>query len=328
MEFHHVPILLSEVCENLAVKPDGIYLDGTVGGAGHSYEIAKRLRTGRLVGIDQDADAVKAARQRLLPFGDRAAVVRENYIHFDSVLDSLGIGKVDGILLDLGVSSWQFDDAERGFSYRTDAPLDMRMDQRQSLTAADVVNSYSEQELIRVLREYGEEKNAVSIARAIVREREKAPVRTTLQLADLVSRAIPARYHGKGHPAKQTFQAIRIEVNGELTVLSESLSRMVRRLKPGGRFCVITFHSLEDRIVKNCFRTEQNPCVCPPDFPVCVCGRKSLGRVVTPKPIIPSAQEQESNPRSKSAKLRVFERNSEPAWILGPSGRVIRMPEA
>ena len=324
MEFHHVPILLPEVCDNLAIRPDGIYLDGTVGGAGHSSEIVRRLREGRLIGIDQDADAARTAQQRLLPFGERATVVRENYIHFDSVLDSLGIGKVDGILLDLGVSSWQLDDGARGFSYRMDAPLDMRMDQRQSLTAETVVNTYSEQDLIRILREYGEERNAVSIARAIVRERANAPIATTLQLADLVSRAIPARFHGKGHPAKQTFQAIRIEVNGELTVLSDSLDRMVRRLKPGGRFCVITFHSLEDRIVKNCFKTAQNPCVCPPDFPVCVCGRKPLGRVVTNKPIVPSPKEQEENPRSKSAKLRVFERNEEPAWILGPGGRVIR----
>lgn len=310
MEFHHVPIMLDEVIDNLNIRPDGCYLDGTLGGGGHSFYICERLRQGgKLIGIDQDADAIAAAGRRLEPFGDHVTIVRSNYVDFDSVLDSLGLGRVDGILLDLGVSSYQLDEAGRGFSYREDAPLDMRMDQRQERTARDIVNGYSVQELSRIIREYGEDRFAQNIAKHIVQERERRPIETTLELAELIKEAVPAKFRTKGHPAKQTFQAIRIELNGELEVLKASLGRMIDRLNPGGRLCVITFHSLEDRIVKNCFRENENPCICPPDFPVCVCGRRPKGKTVTRKPILPSEEEQESNSRSKSAKLRVFERS-------------------
>ena len=310
MEFHHTSIMLPEVLEGLHIRENGIYLDGTVGGAGHAYAVCERLSGGRLVGIDQDQDAVATAAGRLSPFGEHAVVVRENYVHFDQVLDALGIELVDGILLDLGVSSYQLDAGERGFSYREDAPLDMRMDRRKSLTARTVVNEYSREDLIRILRDYGEERFAPNIAGNIVRAREKKPLETTGELAELIRDSIPARFRTGGHPAKQSFQAIRIEVNGELDVLAASLKRMIRRLTPGGRLCIITFHSLEDRIVKNCFREMENPCICPPHFPVCVCGRKPEGRVITRKPIVPSEKEQEDNPRSKSAKLRIFERVS------------------
>ena len=310
MEFSHRSVMLEETADLLNIRPGGIFLDGTVGGGGHSYEILRRLSgTGRLIGIDQDEDAIRAATERLSEFGDRATLVHANYVDFKKVLKSLGIEKVDGILLDLGVSSHQFDDAERGFSYRTDAPLDMRMDRSREQTARDIVNTYTETELYRMIRDYGEDPFAKNIAKHIVRAREEAPVETTLQLAEIIRQAIPARIRNKGgHPAKQTFQAIRIELNRELDVLKASLSDMIDTLSPGGRMAVITFHSLEDRIVKQAFRTAENPCICPPDFPVCMCGRKSRGRVVTGKPLTASEEELSENPRAKSAKLRVFEK--------------------
>ena len=310
MEFHHVPIMLNEVIEHLDIKPDGCYVDGTLGGGGHSYHIAEKLTEGgRLIGIDQDADAIAAAGKRLEPFGDRVTIVRSNYVRFAEILDELEIDRVDGILLDLGVSSYQLDQADRGFTYREDVPLDMRMDQRKEQTAADIVNQYSEMELFRMIRDYGEDKFAKNIAKHIVAARQKAPIQTTGELAEIIKGAIPAKFRMNGHPAKQTFQAIRIELNAELDVLTASLDQMIERLAPGGRLCIITFHSLEDRMVKNCFRENENPCICPSHFPVCVCGRKSKGKVITRKPVIPSAQEQEENSRSRSAKLRVFERS-------------------
>lgn len=309
MEFRHKSVLLNEVIENLKIKEDGIYVDGTLGGGGHSYEILSRLSDkGRLIGIDQDADAIAAATKRLEEFQDCGTILRGNYRQMTQMLHDIGIDKVDGILLDLGVSSYQLDDAERGFTYRTDAPLDMRMDRRQPLTAEIVVNTYGEEELWHVLTEYGEERFANRIANRIVRERQKNPIRTTGQLVEIIKASIPARNRiSGGHPAKRTFQALRIEVNKELDVLEESLDGMISSLNQGGRICVITFQSLEDRIVKNNFRKNENPCICPPEFPVCVCGRKPKGFVVTRKPILPSAEEIQENPRSKSAKLRVFE---------------------
>ena len=311
--FSHTSVLLEETIDGLNIRPDGIYLDGTLGGGGHSLEIVKRLSDkGRLIGIDRDQEAIEAATKRLSEYSQRVNIVRANYGEFRNVLSALQIDQVDGILLDLGVSSHQFDDMSRGFSYREDAPLDMRMDQRQEMTAADIVNSYSEQELYRVIRDYGEEPFAKNIAKFIVREREQEPVTTTFQLVECIKQAIPAKIREKGgHPAKRTFQALRIELNGELLVLQNSLSEMVDALRPGGRIAVITFHSLEDRIVKNTFRTEEKPCICPPDFPVCMCGRKSRGHVVTRKPVIPSEAELEANPRSRSAKLRIFEKIKE-----------------
>ncbi len=313
MEFRHKSVLLDECIGNLNIKPDGVYVDGTLGGAGHSLEIARRLTEGGLlVGIDQDQAAIETARERLAEYGDRCRIVRSNYVHMDEVLRDLSIGGADGILLDLGVSSYQLDTPERGFSYMEDAPLDMRMDQRQDKTARDIVNEYTEQELYHLIRDFGEDRFAKNIARHIVKARQDKPVETTGQLAELIKAAIPARVRAQGgHPAKRTFQAIRIELNQELTVLKEALDKMAGLLNPGGRLCIITFHSLEDRIVKTKFRELEKPCTCPPDFPVCVCGRKSLGRVVTRKPILPTEEEMEENPRSKSAKLRVFERNSE-----------------
>ncbi len=311
VEFRHTSVLLEETVGSLQVKPDGIYVDGTLGGGGHSYEIAKRLsKGGRLIGIDQDAAAIEAAGKRLGEFESRVTIIRANYAQMASCLQGIGITSVDGILLDLGVSSTQLDDADRGFTYREeDAPLDMRMDQRNTLTAREVVNSYSVQDLTRIIREYGEERYASRIAQRIERERSKKEIETAGELIRIIRSAIPPKAKEAGkHPARRTFQAIRIEVNGELTVLQESLKEMISLLKPGGRISIITFHSLEDRIVKDAFKTAQNPCICPPDFPVCVCGRKPLGRVVTRKPIIPSEQEQEENPRSRSAKLRVFEK--------------------
>lgn len=310
MEFAHTSVLLEEVLEGLCIKENGVYVDGTLGGGGHSYEIASRLKAGgRLIGIDQDGAAVDAASKRLRPFGDTVTIVRDNYKNISSVLDDLHINKADGILLDLGVSSYQLDEAERGFAYRTDAPLDMRMDQRQTKTAADIVNQYSEGELFRMIRDYGEERYAGSIARNIIRERQKERIETTGRLSDIIKSSIPmkARRTG-GHPAKRTFQAIRIELNDELTILNESLDQMIELLNDGGRLCVITFHSLEDRIVKNAFRSNEHPCICPPDFPVCVCGRISKGKVITRKPITADDEERERNPRSESAKLRIFER--------------------
>ncbi len=307
-EFKHRSVLLWEVIEGLNIKPDGIYVDGTLGGAGHSYEIAKRLTTGRLIGIDRDGDAIEAATKRLEPFRDRVTIVRNNYENMISELGNLGIEKVDGILLDLGVSSYQLDTSERGFSYMADARLDMRMDDREERTAEDLVNDMSEQELYRIIRDYGEDPFAKNIAKHIAAYRAKKRIETTGELVEIIKAAIPAKVRMTGgHPAKRTFQAIRIELNRELSVLSESLDGMIRALKPGGRLCIITFHSLEDRIVKSAFKKAENPCICPPKLPICMCGRKPLGTVVTKKPILPSEQETEENPRSKSAKLRIFE---------------------
>ena len=309
MEFRHTSVLLGETIDGLRVRPDGIYVHGTLGGAGHALEVCKRLSAkGRLIGIDQDQDAIIAASERLAAY-EQATVIRSNYCYMAEVLSGLGIDKVDGILLDLGVSSYQLDNSERGFSYRTDAPLDMRMDRRINKTACEIVNEYNEQDLFRIIRDYGEERFARNIARNIVREREKAPVRTTGELSEIIRQSVPAKMLAKGgHPAKRTFQAIRIELNQELDVLRDSLDSMIRLLNDGGRICVITFHSLEDRIVKNAFRTAENPCICPPDFPVCVCGRKPLGKVITRKPVLPGQEELADNPRSASAKLRIFER--------------------
>ena len=310
MEFRHTSVLLEEVIENLHINPDGTYVDGTLGGGGHSYHIAERLSPkGRLLGIDQDDAAIEAAGERLSVFGDKVTIVRSNYKDMDQVLRDNGICGVDGIVLDLGVSSYQLDTAERGFSYKYDTGLDMRMDRRQTLTAKDIVNTYSLQELSRIIRDYGEDKFAQNIARHIAQAREKEPIETTGQLNDIIRGAIPAKMRTVGgHPSKRTFQAIRIACNSELDVLRDSLSMMVDLLKPGGRLCIITFHSLEDRIVKSAFRTYENPCVCPPDFPVCVCGRKSRGKVITRKPVLPGAEETKENKRAKSAKLRVFEK--------------------
>lgn len=310
MEFNHYSVLLEETIRNLNVKEDGIYVDGTLGGAGHASQVCKQLsHRGRFIGIDQDADAIKASSERLAPYGEIVTIVRNNYCNMKQVIEELGIEKVDGIVLDLGVSSYQLDTTERGFSYREDAPLDMRMDDRKDLTAKDIVNTYSEMELYRIIRDYGEDKFAKNIAKHIVRMRNEAPIETTFQLTEAIKAAIPAKIRmNTGHPAKKTFQAIRIECNKELEVLKNTLKDMIEILNPGGRICVITFHSLEDRIVKNIFRECENPCICPPSFPVCVCGRESLGKVITRKPILPSEEELEVNSRSKSAKLRVFER--------------------
>lgn len=310
MEFKHKSVLLEETIEGLRVKPDGIYVDGTLGGAGHAAEVCKRLSAkGRFIGIDQDQDAIVAASERLAGYGDRVTIIRSNYCYMVSELKRLGIDRVDGILLDLGVSSYQLDNEERGFTYRTDAPLDMRMDQRQSRTAADIINGYDEKELYRIIRDYGEDKFAKNIAKHIAAARQEAPIRTTGELTDIIRRAIPMKIQAAGgHPAKRTFQAVRIELNRELDVLRDSLDGMIDILGDGGRICVITFHSLEDRIVKTIFRKNENPCTCPPDFPVCVCGKKSKGKVITRKPVLPGKAEQEENPRSKSAKLRIFER--------------------
>ena len=311
MEFKHYSVLLEETIENLNIKPDGIYVDGTLGGGGHSYQIAKRLSDkGRLIGIDQDADAIQAAGERLEEFKDRVTIIRSNYANMKEELERIGIQKVDGIILDLGVSSFQLDTPERGFTYREEsAPLDMRMDDRQSLTARDIVNDYSEQELFRIIRDYGEDRFAKNIAKHIVQAREKKPIETTGDLTEIIRGAIPMKVQVTGgHPAKRTFQAIRIELNHELDVLQENLDTMIEMLNPGGRICIITFHSLEDRIVKVNFKRNENPCTCTSDFPVCVCGAVSKGKVVTRKPILPSEEELEANSRSKSAKLRVFER--------------------
>ena len=310
MKFEHTSVLLEEVLDHLAIRPEGIYVDGTLGGGGHSYHILERLTEGgRLIGIDQDTDAIAAAGERLSAFGDAVTIVHDNYEHIGEVLHDLGIEKVDGILLDLGVSSYQLDNPERGFTYRTDAPLDMRMDQSSALTAKEIVNTYPEEELTRILREYGEERCAARIASNIVKARNKKPLETTGELSAIVRASIPAKMREKGgNPDKRTFQAIRIACNRELDVLRDSLDTMIDLLTPGGRLCVITFHSLEDRIVKNAFKRNENPCTCPPEFPVCVCGKKSKGRVITRKAITPSAHELEVNRRSASAKLRVFER--------------------
>ncbi len=308
MEFHHISVLLNECIDNLNITPDGIYVDGTMGGGGHSLEIAKRLTTGRLICIDQDPNAHEAAGKRLAEYKDRITFVRDNFGNIANILDGLGIEKIDGMLLDIGVSSHQLDEAERGFSYQQDAPLDMRMNPDRPFSAYDVVNGYDEDELDRVIFTYGEERWARRIAQFIVKERENKPIETTGELVDIIKKAVPkgARKDGP-HPAKRTFQAIRIEVNGELEVLQRAIDDVAARLAVGGRLCIITFHSLEDRIVKEAFRKQENPCICPPQFPVCVCGKKPLGRVITRKPILPSKEELEENPRSRSAKLRVLE---------------------
>ena len=310
MEFKHKSVLLEETIDGLNIKPDGIYVDGTLGGAGHASEVCRRLSAkGRFIGIDQDQDAIVAASDRLAAYEDRVTIIRSNYCYMANELHSLGIQKVNGIVLDLGVSSYQLDNEERGFTYRTDAPLDMRMDQRQSRTAADIVNGYEEKELYRIIRDYGEDKFAKNIAKHIVAARQQSPIRTTGERTEIIRQSIPMKMQVTGgHPAKRTFQAIRIELNRELDVLRESLDGMIDLLDDGGRICIITFHSLEDRIVKTIFRKNENPCTCPSDFPVCVCGKKSKGKVITRKPILPTTAEQEENPRSKSAKLRIFER--------------------
>ena len=311
MEFVHKSVLLKETIDGLKIKPDGIYVDGTLGGGGHASEVARRLSDkGSIIGIDQDAAAIEAAGIRLKDFGEKVTIVRSNYCDTKSQLGKLGIDKVDGIVLDLGVSSYQLDTAERGFSYREDAPLDMRMDRRQKMTARDIVNDYEERELYRVIRDYGEDKFAKNIAKHIVATRQKAPIETTGQLTEIIRASIPMKFQKKsGHPAKRTFQAIRIELNQELEVLKNSLDAMIDLLNPGGRLCIITFHSLEDRIVKSAFRKNENPCTCPSDFPVCVCGKISKGSIITRKPILPSKEEMEENSRAKSAKLRIFERS-------------------
>ncbi len=311
MEFNHKSVLLKETIDGLNVKPDGIYVDGTLGGGGHSYEVCVRLgEKGSIIGIDQDEAAIAAAGVRLKDFGEKVTIVRSNYCNVKSVLHELGIDRVDGIMLDLGVSSYQLDTAERGFSYREDAPLDMRMDRRQVMTARDIVNDYSEMALYCVIRDYGEDKFAKNIAKHIVRERSRRTIETTGELTEIIRGAIPMKYQKKGgHPAKRTFQAIRIELNRELEVLKNSLDDMIEILNSGGRLCIITFHSLEDRIVKSTFRKNENPCTCPSDFPVCVCGKVSKGRVITRKPVLPGEAEISGNSRAKSAKLRIFERS-------------------
>lgn len=310
ISFNHNPVLLKEVLEGLAIKPDGIYVDGTLGGAGHSYEIVKRLEQGRLIGIDQDSDAIAASTARLQEYGDRVTIVRSNYENMTEVLDELKIEKVSGILLDLGVSSYQLDTPDRGFSYRNDAPLDMRMDRRSEKTARDIVNGYPEMELFRIIRDYGEDRFAKNIAKHICIARAEKPIETTFELNEIIRASIPAKVRESGgHPSKRTFQALRIELNRELEVLQDSIDSMIERLEPGGRLCIITFHSLEDRIVKTAFNKNENPCTCPPEFPICVCGKKSRGKNVTRKAIVPCEGEQDTNPRSKSSKLRIFEKN-------------------
>ena len=311
MAFRHTSVLLEETVDGLAVKPDGIYVDATLGGGGHAFEVCSKLSSkGSFIGIDQDAAAIEAAGARLLDFGERVTIIRSNYCDMKPRLHEIGIDKVDGIILDLGVSSYQLDTAERGFSYRADAPLDMRMDQRQKMTAKDIVNGYSESDLYRVIRDYGEDRFAKNIAKHIVIARGKGPIETTGQLNEIIRQAIPMKIQKtSGHPSKRTYQAIRIELNRELEVLRDTLDDMIELLNPGGRICIITFHSLEDRIVKSAFRKNENPCTCPSHFPVCVCGNVSKGKVITRKPILPSEEELEENSRSKSAKLRIFERS-------------------
>lgn len=308
MEFKHTSVLLNETIDSMMVRSDGIYLDGTLGGAGHSSHIASKLTTGHLYGTDQDGDAIEAATKRLEPYKDKVSIIRSNYRNAVGILREMGVDGADGILLDLGVSSWQFDNGDRGFSYNTDAPLDMRMDTRKDLSAAVIVNEYPEEEIRRILRDYGEERFAPQIASRIVKVRSTKRIETTFELNDIIRDSIPARFRANGHPSRQTYQALRIACNDELDVLEGSLEEMADFLKPGGRLCIITFHSLEDRIVKNAFKRFEDPCICPPGFPKCVCGRISKGKVITRKPIVPSEEEIKDNPRSRSAKLRVFER--------------------
>ena len=309
MEFKHVSVLLEETLDGLNIKPDGLYMDGTLGGGGHSFHIAERLISGHLYGIDQDADAIKAASERLACYGDKVTIIRDNYVNGVARLKEIGVTGLDGIMLDLGVSSYQLDTAERGFTYKEDAPLDMRMDNRQSLTAKEIVNTYSETELFRIIRDYGEDNFAKNIAKHICIARQDKEIETTFELNEIIKAAIPAKIRAKGgHPSKRTFQAIRIECNKELDVLKNSIEEMVDFLNPGGRLAIITFQSLEDRIVKKAFASLQNPCTCPPNIPMCVCGKKSKGNCVNRKPILPTEEEIEINKRSKSAKLRVFEK--------------------
>lgn len=308
MEFKHLSVLLEETIDALNVKEDGIYVDCTLGGGGHSYEILKRLSPkGRLIGIDQDTAALKAAGERLKQFNN-VTYVHNNFYNIDEILQELNIEKVDGIMMDLGVSSYQLDEAERGFSYMKDAPLDMRMNRDSSISAYDIVNFYSEEQIFKIIKEYGEDNFAKRIAKFIVQRREKETIKTTLELVDIIRQAIPARFQKDGHPAKRTFQAIRIEVNRELQILDKAVEDSVNRLNKGGRIAIITFHSLEDRKIKVKFKQLENPCTCPPDFPMCVCGKKSLVKLISKKPIEPSIEEAENNSRSKSAKLRVAER--------------------
>lgn len=310
MAFEHKSVLLDETIESLCIKPDGIYVDGTLGGAGHSYHIAKELSDkGHLYGIDQDEAAIQAATERLERFGDKITIIRDNYCNAKSALAAYGVTGIDGMMLDLGVSSYQLDTVERGFSYKYDTVLDMRMDKRQTLTAKEIVNEYSEMELYRIIRDYGEDQFAKNIAKHIAKARAEKPIETTGELNELIKAAIPAKMRVTGgHPSKKTFQAIRIECNKELEVLKDSLDELIQMLNPGGRLCIITFHSLEDRIVKSAFRKNENPCTCPSDFPVCVCGKESQGKVITRKPILPTEEEISNNKRAKSAKLRVFEK--------------------
>lgn len=308
MEFNHYSVLLEETIKNLNIRPNGIYVDGTLGGGGHAFEVCKRLENGHFYGIDQDDAAIAAAGERLSVYGDKVTVIRNNYCNARAALLELGVDKVDGIVLDLGVSSYQLDTKERGFSYRYDADLDMRMDRRQSLTAKDIVNGYTEMELFRIIRDYGEDNFAKNIAKHIVKARQEKEIQTTGELNEIIKAAIPAKMRQNGHPSKKTFQAIRIECNRELEVLRNALDDLIELLNPGGRLCIITFHSLEDRIVKTAFKNKENPCTCPSEFPVCVCGKLAQGRVITKKPILPGEQELEINSRSKSAKLRVFEK--------------------
>lgn len=309
MAFNHKSVLLDEVIESLNIKADGYYVDCTLGSGGHALEVVKRLDNGKLIGIDQDADAIKAATQRLIDYSKHVIIIRDNYVNIQYILERENISRVDGIYIDLGVSSYQLDTAERGFTYRFDAPLDMRMDDRNELKASDIVNNYSETELFHIIRDYGEDRFAKNIAKHIVEYRDKKRIETTFELVDIIKSAIPMKIQiTGGHPAKRTFQAIRIELNKELEVLTESINVMIDLLKPGGRLSIITFHSLEDRIVKQAFKKAESPCVCPKKFPVCVCGNKSKGRVITRKAILPGENELEENSRSKSAKLRVFEK--------------------
>ncbi len=309
IEFSHCSVLLEETIRQLRIKPDGIYVDGTLGGGGHAFEVCRRLEGGHFYGIDQDGEAVRAAGERLAPFGDRITILHDNYCSLKARLYGEGVEKVDGILLDLGVSSYQFDNGERGFSYRFEAPLDMRMDRRQKLTAKDIVNGYPENELYYLIRDYGEERFAKNIAKHIAEARGRKTIETTFELNEIIRAAIPAKMRRDGHPSKRTYQALRIECNRELEVLKNSLDDFIDMLNPGGRLCVITFHSLEDRIVKNIFKKNESPCTCPPEFPVCVCGKSPKGTIVTRKPILPGEKELETNSRARSAKLRVFERS-------------------
>lgn len=309
MKFEHIPVLLNEVIEGLDIKEDGIYVDGTLGGAGHSYEIVKRLRNGILIGIDQDMNAINKAKETLKDYADKVIFVHDNYVNIDKILDDLKIDKVDGILLDIGVSSHQLDEEERGFSHNKDAPLDMRMNREKNFSAWDVVNKYSKKDLERIIWEYGEERWAKRIAEFIEKERAIKPIDTTLELVEVIKKAIPKKVRMEGHhPAKKTFQAIRIEVNDELNVLEKSIPNMVRRLNKDGRLCIITFHSLEDRIVKRAFQDLYKDCICPPEIPVCTCNKKREIEIITRKPITPSQEEIDKNPRARSSKLRIAKR--------------------